>query len=251
MKREMVTATLLIMLCCLVLTACGSKPEPAYDPMTVVVDHYVYGEVPKDTLKKLGISVESCDGLAVAGAIEDAGREVVRPVFENFESEPEVTYVKNPDTAYVHPNPSYPNLVVALVDGEPAVFQFCNGIVEWMPSAQELREKYGLTSADAIREIHVYNQKAGQKAVLVATVTSKEEIQTFYNLLAQIDDKGSGVFDHYEGVSEFPVYIVDVALSNGFSMEVSYYPNYSSIEWAGLYFHGNNSVSAWFDSYVK
>lgn len=248
MNRKGLFCFVCAILCCLTLSACGTKTVVA-SPMVIEVDHLMYEEVTGDQIRKLGIAVENCEGLTIAGAVEDAGRETVRMKYDNFESEPEVTNVKTPDMAYVHPNPSYPNLVVALVDGEPAVFQFCNSIVQRVTPAQELREKYGLTSADAIREIRIRSREAyDRKAVTYPAITDRKEIERFYDVFSKVSGNGCGYGD--DGYDN-NIYYVDVSLANGFSFDVWLYHDASAVSWGGLIFVCPDDLDAWICSHAK
>ena len=250
------------------LSACKNKKEVGVSlqlPMEIVLDgHKSYSEVDQETIERLNLAVESCDGLTEAGTIQNAGSEVYRVVYEKPFSEynevgrePVENMVTVPEIAYVHPDPRYPNLVVALVDEKPAIFEFTNYIgSSYFPASgdriapSDLIAIYGLTTPDRIREIRVSTQEKDQKAVLNATITNQAEIQDFLDAIHDWDAWGqpSGTFDDPDDY--YPEYDIEVDLENGFSFTMRFWPK-NCIRWAMFSFSSSESLTAWIESHVK
>lgn len=272
MNRKSVLIAVLCLLFPLLLSAC--KTEDKYTgyvlpfPMDIVVESQTdsktrYWEVDKETIQRLNLGVESCDGLTEVGKIVDAGRETSRPVYEKnrkiYEQEglePKEMTVVVPETAYAHPDPHYPNLVVALVDGEPAIFQFSSfsGFGYHPESGDRIAPSdlvaiYGLTSPDAIREIRVSSQEEDQDVVPKATITEQAEIKRFLDAIQSWDDWGwpAGARDPD---TAYPRYYVEGDLANGFTFSFDLTPKTNNIEWASFRFLGNEALNAWIESHV-
>lgn len=273
MNRKPVLLVVLCLLFPLLFSAC--KTEDKYtgymlpSPMHIVVEGQMdsetrYWEVDKETIQLLNLAVESCDGLTEVGKIVDAGRETSRAVYEKnrkiYEQEglkPKEMTVVIPETAYAHPDPRYPNLVVALLDGKPAIFKFSNfSGFDYHPEAGEriapgdLVAIYGLTSPKAIREIRVSSQEEDQDVVLKATITDQAEIQRFLDVIQNWDDWGWPARGHNPD-TEYPRYYVEGELANGFSFTFYLTSKEDSVEWANFWFTGSEALIAWIESHVK
>lgn len=216
-----------------------------------------YVEVDQATIQRLNLAVESCEGLTELGTLARAGEEVSRHVFDNTDQAPVETMVTLPEAAYAHPNPRYPNLVVALLDGKPAIFAFDSFTGNhYFPASgdriapSDLIAIYGLTTPDRIREIRVSTQEKDQKAVLNATITNQAEIQDFLDAIHDWDAWGqpSGTFDDPDDY--YPEYDIEVDLENGFSFTMHFWPK-NCIRWAMFSFSSSESLTAWIESHVK
>ena len=232
-------------------------------PMLVYIDDQMddqlaYEEVDQETIQRLNLAVESCEGLKAVGTFAEAGQKVHRYVFEKKDQPaPVETLVTLPDTAYAHPDPRYPNLIVALLDGKPAIFAF-NSFTggHYFPESGDriapnnLIAIYGLTTPDTIREIRVSSQEKDQKTVLNATITDQTEIQRFLDAIHDWDDWGqhAGTFDDPDDY--YPVYYIEVDLENGFSFKMSFWPP-NCIDWAMFSFSSSESLTAWIESHVQ
>lgn len=227
----------LALLCSIALSSCGLGTG-AIPPevRSIVVNDRVYGEVPQDTQQKLNLSVASCSGLSKVGEIDDY-------------------YSKTTEVAYAYPDPRYPNLVVALVDEKPTIFQFANFLSPFT-DMEDIRQIYGLTTADAICEISISTQQAAKPTTAVATITEKDEIAKFFDALIELPPAGVG-YGNSSADSEddpfFPAYFFDVSFSNGFSTRFTYYPKLTQ---ELLYFDTDisfdcsDAMAAWIHAYI-
>ena len=166
---------------------------------------------------------------------------------------PTLSYVTIDDTAYAHPNPRYPNLVVALVDGAPAIFKFSGGKASGKSVIDVIRDQYGLTSAEIIREIRVSSQQFRQASVLETTVTDRTELQRFFDAFTELRPSLETDYAGGEGEGEdsFPVYFFEVVLETGFSFQLDYLPENNKIGLAGCYTASDETMNAWLRSYVR
>ena len=273
MNRKPVLLVVLCLLFPLLLSAC--KTGDKYTgyvlpyPMDIVVEGQMdnemcYWEVDEETIQRLNLAVESCDALTEVGTIDNAGFETTRPVYEKDREiykqeklEPKRMTVVIPETAYAHPDPRYPNLVVALLDGKPAIFKFSTfSGFDYHPEAGEriapgnLIAIYGLMSPEAIREIRVSSQEENQDVVLKATITDQAEIQRFLDVIQNWDDWGWPARGHNPD-TEYPRYYVEGELANGFSFTFYLSSKEDSIEWANFWFTGSEALTAWIKSQVN
>ena len=273
MYRKLVLIAAFLLLSVFSFSACKNEDgHPCWTPpfpMLIVVEGQMdnemcYWEVDEETIQRLNLAVESCDGLTEVGKIADAGLETTRPVYEKDREiykqeklEPKRMTVVIPETAYAHPDPRYPNLVVALLDGEPAIFQFSNFSGSgYHPEAgdrvapSDLIATYGLTSPEAIREIRVSSQEEDQDLALKATITDQAEIQRFLDVIQNWDDWGWPARGHNPD-TEYPRYYVEGELANGFSFTFDLTSKEYSVEWANFWFTGSEALTAWIESHVK
>lgn len=239
-----------ILFCCVAFSACNSGSVVPQEPMRIIVNNSVYAELDQETIQKLNLAVPSCDGLTACGIINGAGKKETRRVLKSKDDRnPTVQTVTVGETAYTHPDSRYPNLVVALVSGEPAVFQYCNG---GLSEGSALKEMYGIGDANKIREIQIRSQQAGQKAVLEETVTDPADLEAFCNAIDS-EQGSSGRAREYNEEETFPAYIMNVELDNGFSFEFVYYPNKGSgcVYFAGETFGSSEPMNEWLNSHIK
>jgi len=261
----------ILLLTVLPLSACEKELRDgvgvsAQLPMELVlVEGRSYSEIDQETIQRLNLSVESCKGLTEVGKIHNAGSKVNRVVYDKPISEymgvarePVENLVTVPETAYAHPDPRYPNLIVALVDGEPAIFEFANLLGRGYYHPEEgdritpgdLVAIYGLTSPEAIREIQVYGQENKQDDVLKATVSDPGEIQQFLDAIRDLDNWGLPLGSS-DPDDDFPWYYVHVDLANEFSFDLRFTPKTNSIAWANFWFPSNEALNTWIKSQVK
>lgn len=257
-----------LLLCCFSLSACNTQPEEAKAPpipLFITVNDFFYTEIDRQTEISLNLSVESCNDLNIIGTIMECNtipigadgpgdRQFKREIMKDKDDQnPTVSYVTIGDTAYAHPNPRYPNLVVALVDGAPAIFQFSGGKASGKSVIDVIRGQYGLTSAEMIREIRVSSQQFRQAVVPETTVTDRTELQRFFDAFTELRPslETDYVGGEGEGEDSFPVYFFEVVLDTGFSFQLDYLPNYNKIGLAGYYTASGETLDAWLRSYVK
>lgn len=247
------------------------------EPMCISTTDRVYQEVDQATIRELGLAVASCDGLTELGKIPDAGQTVTRPIYEKWGEEPTLTAVTVPEIAYAHPDPRYPNLMVALVDGAPAIFQFCNFVAPYFGDLK-LEDVYGPLTVDTVKSVSVrIRREVYGSYEPKPQVTDREAIAAFcdafhaqYTLSDSELEEISALRRRYnewlpenaEGLeySEIaalrqlhcgwlPEYWVDIELSNGFQVSLSYYPERYSYEYGmdgGL---GSKQMNEWFDAH--
>lgn len=274
MYRKLVLIAAFLLLSVFSFSACKNEDgHPCWTPpfpMHIVVEGQMdnemcYWEVDEETIQRLNLAVESCDGLTEVGKIADAGLETTRPVYEKDREiykqeklEPKRMTVVIPETAYAHPDPRYPNLVVALLDGEPAIFQFSNFSGSgYHPEAgdrvapSDLVAIYGLTSPEAIREIRVSSQEEDQDVVLKATIADQAEIQRFLDLIHNWGDDWAEPARGHDPEIAYPKYYVEVDLANGFSFTFDLTVKTGTIDWAMFYFRNNEALNVWIESHVK
>lgn len=252
-------------------------PCAPLEPMTISTTDRVYQEVDQATIRELGLAVASCDGLTELGKIPKAGQTVTRPIYEKWGEEPTLTAVTVPEIAYAHPDPRYPNLMVALVDGAPAIFQFCNFIAPYFGDLK-LEDVYGPLTVDTVKSVSVRIRREPTGSYEPKPlVTDREAIAAFcdafhaqYTLSDSELEEISALRRRYnewlpenaEGLeySEIaalrelhcgwlPQYLVDIELSNGFQVSLSYYPERYSYEYGmdgGL---GSKQMNEWFDAH--
>lgn len=252
-------------------------PCAPLEPMVISTTDRVYQEVDQETIRELGLAVASCDGLTELGKIPDAGQTVTRPIYEKWGEEPTLTAVTVPEIAYAHPDPRYPNLMVALVDGAPAIFQFCNFIAPYFGDLK-LEDVYGPLTVDTVKSVSVRIRREPTGSYEPKPlVTDREAIAAFcdafhaqYTLsdseLEEISalrrrynewlpENAEGL--EYSEIAELrelhcgwlPEYWVDIELSNGFRVSLSYYPERYSYEYGmdgGL---GSKQMNEWFDAH--
>lgn len=139
---------------------------------TIQINQCTYHDLFPDQVKKLGLSVDSCEGLTEIGAFECP-----------YESEIQ-------GIAYAHPDPKSTNLVVAMIDETPTVFQFAN--FNRLPAdMDEVLQKFGLLSADSIRELSVYAYRHdgpphSEPEIITETVTDEERLTEFFALISSL-----------------------------------------------------------------
>lgn len=249
------------------------------EPMEIRTIDRVYAEVDQATIRELGLAVASCDGLTELGKIKDAGQTVTRPVYEKWGEEPTLTEVTVPETAYAHPDPRYPNLAVALVDGAPAIFQFCSFIAPY-DGDLKLEDVYGPLNADTVKSVSVsIRREVHGSYEPKPQITDREAIAAFcdafhaqYTLSDSELEEIAALHRRYnewlpenaEGLEDaeieaqrelhcgwLPEYLVDIELSNGFQVSLYYYPERFSYEYGmdgGL---GSKQMNEWFDASGK
>lgn len=220
----------------LILNAC-QKPLHAEPPLptAIVVEQKVYEEVSTDRIKELHLSVDSCVGLSEIG---------------EFESQDDHSW----GIAYCHPNPLYPNLVVAMIDEKPTVFQFANFLGFFSVSFSEIKTLYDISSSESISEITISRQRKKEKPVALKTITETEQIGNFYKSLDELSPSVSGFSKSQEDGEDsqnFPVYFIDVKLANEYSLEFTYYPKLEQMYICGIFFRYGVLMKEWVDTQLN
>lgn len=216
--------------CCvlflLLLCACrypGSAPAVG---RTLKLEDRVYGEVTEETQKALALEVDSISGLAAVGEAMDADNQA-------------------PRTAYAYPDPRYPNLLVVSIDGKPTLFQFENFTQGYRAEITELLDIYGMTEENTIRKIRVSRQNGAEKAAFLSEITEEAAFRSFFDCV-----KTTHATLNHDASGEFPVYFLDVELSNGFTVPFAYHPGYQRLSCGGVDYSCNTEMSSWFDLYI-
>ena len=249
--RKISSIFIAALLCCSMFSACNAANDVPPEPFSILVNNnLVYAELYQERIQNLNLAVSSCDGLTACGVVNEAGEEKIREVYQNKDDRnPTVETVTLGETAYALPDPRYPNLIVVLIDGKPAVFQYCNG---GLSGGAQLKEMYGINGPNKIREIQIRSQKDKQKAVLEATVTDPAELEAFCDAL----DSEQGSLGRTRDTSvngTFPVYLLEVVLDNGFSFSFDYFPNRGDgcVHFAGEFFASSEQINTWISSHVQ
>ena len=76
-----------------------------------------YIEISSERLQELSPSLSSCDGLTVVGRLNHAGQTTHRW------TQNQSYFVTIPEVAYAYPDPSYPDLIVISLDGQPVILE--------------------------------------------------------------------------------------------------------------------------------
>lgn len=271
--RKTLIVWLMIALCCISFVSCASanagsastadeeermRNEAGLDPLPptrMKANGCIYYELDLETIQNLNLAVESCDGLTEIGKFDPNGiaseymddgsyriRRIIRKTKEDYDAK--VTVATIAETVYAHPNPQYPNLLVAVVDGEPAVFQWAGFDGNKSLDIRALmKEVYGVTDAEKIRALCVKKIQGIDTGILETTVTDRAELEAFYDAISKL----SGVGEEYlpSEAGSYPFYECVVELENGFHIVLSYSPNDNRLTYTGLSFEANDALAEW------
>lgn len=262
--RKILIVWLMIALCCISFVSCASANAGSVStvdeeermrkeagravpiPMHFVVNNRECEELDQETIQNLNLAVKSCDGLTIFGTVEGTIRTFRRPILKNkndYDAETTVATVE--DTVYVHPNPQYPNLVVAVVDGEPAIFQMGADKNSKKTTVKAyVQDLYGVDSVEKIREVRLKYCPALEAGITETVITDRAELEEFFGLIDQLSGTGTELF----GIDKediYPLFNCELILENGFNVGVSYYQKKNSIGVAGLMFESSDALSEW------
>lgn len=235
--RKIVSTCLAAAFFVVLLSACFTKDR---EPMQrfIAVGNRMYLElIPEREYRNVvdglpeDLAVTSCSGLTKIGEVDDPECYMSRSV-------------------YAYPDARYPNLIVARLDWEPSVFKFAY-FIENPDSIEDVKNIYGLTSADSIREIGVNSKYSDGGTFTESTITAPTIIASFVDALndLQINNVEYDIEKERSGEPSYiPTYFFDVTLSNGFSAEFRYYPMLNSISCEGAFYTCNDAILAWIDT---
>ena len=269
----------LLSLCCLVIVSCaatnaGSVADEeelkqkeagrlAPIPTIITANGYFYTELDLETIQDLNLAVESCDGLTEIGKLnsnwvfreytEDGNcvLKIGRTIRKNKKDYDAIrTSAVIGDTLYAHPNPRYPNLLVAILDGEPAIFQI--GAVEDNRKVSVktiIQENYGLDDAEKIRKVCVRCYPAPQAGIVETTVTDRTELEVLFDAIDMISCTG----EQYRPCEPetYPLYECSIEMKNGFSRVIEYWLNDNVLTCDEIVFEGDDALTGWIVSHGK
>lgn len=220
--------------------------------MTICVNDCMYEEVSQEKLAALSLSVASCDGLREFGAVDAESRNGLRPILDEDGKEISSETVTVGEKAYAYPDARYPNLIVALVDGEPAVFQFCNFLGNYKA---ELETVYGSFSPETIGSIVLREiRREGGNYGSEIEVSDKQELTAFCDAY-HAEPAGYEVISAERGEPEdnldYPHYSARINLTNGFSVNFIFYPRQYVLDCAFRWYPCSEQLREWFDAQVK
>ena len=250
MKRKLTAILWFFALCAVLLSACAAKAP--MEPMTITVISRVYAEVEPEKVQALHLAVESCEGLTEIGEIDP--HYTSRLVYDKDKRDYVYKSVHVEDKVYAYPDAGYPNLVVALVDGEPVIFQFCNclGIVDVV----DFETIYGTLSLDTVDriEIRTFHREVERNAEI--TVSDREDLTAFCDAFHDLNsaDENETAISTEKNASdsgEYPRYEVTIYLSNGFSAELICYPSLHYVRGERAYYWSNGKLVEWFEAHAK
>lgn len=225
-RRKLLTFVL-VLLSTIIMSSCDTaQTESPPALMTITIDHCVFEEVEQNKIEELGLIVDSCSGLAIVGEIDAQGG-------------------KSYGTAYAYPDQRYPNLVVVFIDEKPTVFQFTNFTGKLPVDIAEIRNIYGLSTADSISEISIRSQQFDEKAEIVSIITEKEEIVKFFDAFNDLSPTGAG---YSESSDYYPAYLFEVGLSNEFSISLDYYPKIDMVYCGNVFYRCGDSMLKWINA---
>lgn len=225
LKRIIVFLPLLGML---PVCACKSLQKGTTYPATCFqIGLRYYVEVEPETVQRLNLKISSIDGLDELGEIE-----------KEF-GEPQ-------GMAYVYPDARYPNLAVALLEGKPAIYTFSNFLAPYPDSLEPLWEIFGVTDASAIASFRLGMQKREQSAVFTQPFTDQTEVEALYTRLHDMQPDVTGPHQIYGGAS-FPIYYIELTLSNGFLLTIHYFvqPDFFEVQMLSFDFDTDHSLVDW------
>ena len=140
-NKKLVLLIAVILCCCVALQFDYLRNSHSHDDMYDIRPYFHAGnrtflEVTPYKVRKLHLSVDSCEGLTEFGKVTEA---------YGYDAPTDTP----PKIAYVYPDPDYPNLVVAPVNGVPKVYAF--SAFDHNPVyTKELQQIYGPLPADKI-----------------------------------------------------------------------------------------------------
>ena len=221
-------------------------------PLTIRVADCYYSEVSEDKLAALSLSVASCDGLREIGEVDAETRNGHRPILDEDGKEISSETVTVGEKAYAYPDARYPNLIVAPVDGEPAIFQFCNFLDNY---TAELETVYGPFSPGTIDSIDLsLKRRLGSGYGSEVTVSDKQDLAAFCDAY-HAEPAGYEVTSAERGEPEdnldYPNYSVRINLTNGFSVNLLFYPRKYAIDCAFRWYPCSQQLREWFEAHAK
>lgn len=221
-------------------------------PLTIRVADCYFSEVSEDKLAALSLSVASCDGLREIGEVDAETRNGQRPIWDEWEKDYTSVSVSVGDKAYAYPDARYPNLIVALVDGELAIFQFCNFLDNY---EAELETVYGPFSPDTIDSIDLrVTRRENSGYGSEVTVSDKQDLTAFCDAY-HAEPAGYEVTPAERGEPEdnldYPNYSVRINLTNGFSVNLLVYPRKHAIDCACRWYPCSQQLREWFEAHAK
>ena len=277
--RKILAICLLIVLCSVSFVSCAASASTAGEekqerdetgrsmppppPTIITANGYFYTELDLETIQNFDLAVESCEGLTEIGKLNsnwvsheytEDGSCVLRVCRTIRKNKNDYDAVRASavigDTLYAHPNPRYPNLLVAILDGEPAIFQI--GAVEGnrkVSAKTIIQENYGLDDAEKIREVCIRCYPAQQEGIEETTVTDRTELEALFAAIDMI----SSIGEEYRPCAPetFPRYECCIQMENGFSRTIEYWPNDNVLTCGGITFEGNDALTGWIVSHGK
>lgn len=232
-------------------------------PMTICVNDCMYEEVSQEKLAALSLSVASCDGLQEIGMVDFGNSNMRRPILDEDGKEISSETVTVGEKAYAYPDAEYSNLIVALVDGEPAVFQFCNAIHKI--KIETVESVYGSFTPDTVESIviRVLREENGNYEPEI-TVSDRAALTAFCDACHAYESAvGEETSDSAENIppasSEdvqlegraYPQYDVEIHLSNGESVPMLCCPKQRFVACKGVSYCADGKLVEWFDAQVK
>lgn len=227
-------------------------------PTMINVNGFCYYELDLETIQNLNLAVESCDGLTEIGKIdldsvsceyaEDGSRvlKLRRTILKNKNDyDAHGTGAVIDETVYAYPDSQYPNLLVAILDGEPGIFEIGSVVGNRKVSAKALiQENHGLDDAQKIREVCICCFQAPQAGIEETVISDRAELESLYDAVNMISSTGnkrnlSGELDSY------PFYECRIELENGFPLTLTYSPSDHLLTCDGVSFESNDALSAW------
>ena len=221
-------------------------------PLTIRVADCYYSEVSEDKLAALSLSVASCDGLREIGEVDAESRNGLRPILDEDGKEISSETVTVGEKAYAYPDARYPNLIVALVDGEPAIFQFCNFLDNY---EAELETVYGPFSPDTIDSIDLrVTRREDSGYGSEVTISDKQDLTAFCDAY-HAEPAGYEVTSAERGEPEdnldYPHYSARINLTNGFSVNFIFYPRQYVLDCAFRGYPCSQQLREWFEAHTK
>ena len=283
--RKTLISCAMLVLCCFSFASCAAmgaalsaeeeeqrqrEGGPSdYQPSTYIeANGFAYGELDLETIQNLKLSVESCDGLTEIGKI--SGGNISRTeLFDDTRStatgqrirlKNKKDYTALPEAAqfdkiiYAHPNPAYPNLVVARIDGEPAIFQFyCCARGKGLNIDAAIRDVYGVTAPEKIQAVRIayYTKLSSEYEAQKTTITDRAELEAFFDAISELFGKEPTYIDYSDPTKEYPWYDCRIELANGFSFGIGYNPQHNEVCFIGGNCEGNEALAAWLESHAK
>ena len=274
--RKILFICLLIVLCSMSFVSCTAagagtastvdEEEQKWDesgldapfPTMIDVNGFHYFELDLETIQNLNLAVESCDGLREIGKVDTARVRCESKEDGSLVLNIRRTTLKNKkdydargvaatidETVYAYPDPQYPNLLVAVIDGEPVVFGWGGSDnKEYLKIEVVLKEIFGLDTAGKIQAIRVRNIQGVETGIIETMVTDQAELETFYNAIYELPGKGKES-SPYDAEKAFACYECIAELKNGFSFSLTYYPHDNSVGFCGALFEVGSALAEW------
>ena len=220
------------------------RPERVTLPMVFHFKGRTYAEIRPRLIQKNNISlipVTSCEGLTELGPLDDAGEETSRGL-----ADAQYDWVTIPDTAYLYPDPDYPFLAVAFIDGSPAYFELTDA--EYM-TAGEMQKLYGSLP---VKKLII---RDGSDQSKKRTITDPDSIAQLFDAINSLPQDLWGHGGGSLGVN--PLCAITAVLSNGCQVELSYFPKEPDVPYScnatriGPYFESNEAIDTWIADHFK